>query len=93
MNAKAKGTKNEHKSIRLAEALGYQCTRAAGSMGAWDIICLSKSDVVVIQCKTRDWPGSTEMETLKAFPVPSNCRKLIHRWRDGHGVPDVKEVA
>jgi hypothetical protein len=38
MNAKAKGTRNEHRSIRLLEAARYACTRAAASLGAWDII-------------------------------------------------------
>jgi hypothetical protein len=27
MNAKRKGTRNEHRSIRLLEAAGYACTR------------------------------------------------------------------
>ena len=31
MNAKAKGTAREHRSIALLEAAGYQCTRAAAS--------------------------------------------------------------
>lgn len=38
MNAKRKGTRNEHRSIRLLEAGGYACTRAAASLGVWDII-------------------------------------------------------
>jgi Holliday junction resolvase len=38
MNAKAKGSRNERRSIRLLEAAGYACTRAAASLGAWDII-------------------------------------------------------
>lgn len=79
MNAKAKGTRNEHRSIRLLEAAGYQCTRAAASPGAWDIIDISSSDVVLVQIKTRDWLGTAEMETLRGFKAPPTCRKLIHR--------------
>jgi len=45
-----------------------------------------------VQVKTRDWPGLVEMETLKNFPAPSTCKKLIHRWRDRVRLPDVKEV-
>jgi hypothetical protein len=29
VNGKAKGTRNEHRSIRLLEAAGHACTRAA----------------------------------------------------------------
>jgi hypothetical protein len=45
MNAKAKGTRNEHRSIGMLEAAGYQCTRAAGSLGAWDIIGIGSTDL------------------------------------------------
>lgn len=80
MNCKRKGSKNEHRSIRLLEAAGYACTRAAASLGAWDIIGIGSTDFVAMQVKTRNWPGATEMETLKLFPVSPNCRKLIHRF-------------
>jgi Holliday junction resolvase len=91
-NAKKKGTRNEHRSMALLEASGYICTRAGGSLGVWDIIGISSRDVVLLQCKTRDWPGSVEMETLQEFKVPTNCRKLVHRWRDRQQLPDVKEI-
>ena len=90
MNAKAKGTRNEHRSIRLLEAAGYACTRAAASLGAFDIIGIGSKDVVLVQVKTRDWPGAVETETLREFPVPPNARKLVHRWRDRERLPDVK---
>lgn len=92
MNAKRKGTRNEHRSISLLEAAGYQCTRAAGSLGAWDIIGIGSTDVILCQVKTRDWPGTVEMETLRDFPAPSNARKLVHRWRDRQRIPDVREI-
>ena len=37
MNSKAKGSRNEHRSMALLEAAGYRCTRAAASLGAWDV--------------------------------------------------------
>jgi Holliday junction resolvase len=92
VNGKAKGTRNEHRSIALLEASGYRCTRAAGSLGAWDIIGISATGVLLLQVKTRDWPGTVEMETLANFPAPWNVVKLIHRWRDRQKLPDVKEV-
>lgn len=91
-NAKAKGSRNEHRSIAVLEAAGYACTRAAASLGAWDIIGVGSTDVVLVQVKTRDWPGSVEMETLRAFPAPPLARKLVHRWRDRQRFPDVREL-
>jgi Holliday junction resolvase len=92
MSAKSKGTRNEHRSIRLLEAAGYQCTRAAASLGVWDLVGIGSTDVVLVQVKTRDWPGSVEMEALKLFPAPTNCRKLVHRWRTRQRLPDMKEL-
>ena len=92
MNTKRKGTRNEHRSIALLEASGYACTRAAASLGAWDIIGVSARDVVLVQVKTRDWPSTAEMATLASFAAPSNCRKLVHRWRDRQPRPDVREI-
>jgi len=54
MNAKAKGRRNEHRSMALLEAAGYRCTRSASSLGEWDIIGIGRADVVLVQVKTRD---------------------------------------
>jgi Holliday junction resolvase len=93
MNGKRKGTRNEHRTIQLLERAGYSCTRAAASLGAWDVIGVGSKDVVLVQVKTRDWPGSVEMETLKNFLAPALCRKLVHRWRDRQRLPDVREIS
>lgn len=92
MNHKGKGTRNEHRSIRLLKADGYICTRAAASFGIWDVIGIGSNDVVLVQVKTRDWPSSAELEELRGFPCPSNCKRLIHRWRDRQPLPDVMEL-
>ena len=92
MNAKAKGTRNEHRSMRLLEAAGYSVTRAAASLGAWDLVAISAKDVALVQVKTRDWPGLVEMETLRDFMARPFFRKLVHRWRDRQRIPDVREL-
>ena len=92
MNCKAKGTRNEHRTIRLLETAGYRCTRAAASLGAWDIIGIGSTDCVLVQVKSNRWPDSVEMEILENFQTPPNCRKLVHRWRDRQRLPDVKEL-
>ncbi len=92
MNTADKGRKREHRTIALLEAAGYYCTRSAASKGMFDIIGIGSTDVVLIKVKSRDWPSATELEQFKLFPSPPNCRKLIHRWRDGVRTPDVKEL-
>jgi hypothetical protein len=93
MNTSAKGSRNEHRSMAILEAAGYQCTRAAASLGAWDIVAIGSTDVLLVQVKTRDWPGLAEMAKLRAFPAPPACKKLLHRWRSRQSTPDVREVA
>jgi Holliday junction resolvase len=91
-NAKRKGTRNERKSMVILETAGYRCTRSAASLGEWDLIGVGSTDVVLCQVKTRDWPSRAEREALQLFPVPTNTRKLIHRWRDRQRTPDVREI-
>ena len=92
MNCKAKGNRNEHRTIALLEAAGYQCCRSAASLGEWDVIGVGSTDVVLVQVKSNDWPGSLEMQVLRDFATPPNVRRLVHRWRDRQRLPDVREL-
>jgi len=92
MNAKRKGTRNEHKSRRLLEAAGYCVTRAAGSLGAWDLVGVSATDFVLVQCKSNRAPAPAERETLAGFACPSNCKRLVHVWHDRQRWPEVREL-
>ena len=87
MNAKAKGSRNERRSRALLEAVGYRVTRAAGSLGEWDLIGLSATDVVLVQVKTRDWPGTLErLEAGMIFtiePMINAGRRDIRQMVDG----------
>lgn len=64
MNAKAKGARNERRGQRLLEAMGYAVTKSGGSLGSWDLIGLSSTDIVLCQVKSNDWPSSVELERL-----------------------------
>jgi hypothetical protein len=48
MNAKRKGTRNEHRSMLLLEATGYRCTRAAASLGAYPTHHQKRKDIPMI---------------------------------------------
>ena len=92
MNAKAKGSKRELKSMRLLEAAGYSVTKSGASLGLWDLVAISATDFVVIQVKSNRSPAPAEREQLKEFRCPPNCRKLIHVWKDYGRAPLVKEL-
>jgi Holliday junction resolvase len=90
MNCKAKGNRNERRSIALLERQGYRCTRAAASLGMFDVIGIGAADVVLVQVKSNRWPGCAEMNAIAKFATPANCRKVVHRWRDRQSEPDVR---
>ena len=92
MNSKRKGSRNEHRTMKLLESMGYACTRAAASLGVWDVVGVGPTDFVLVQVKSNSWPDAAEMEGMKMFRAPSNARKLVHRWRDRTRLPDVREI-
>ena len=92
MNAKAKGTRNEHRSMALYERRGYTTVRAGASLGTWDWVGWNEREFIFCQVKTSRWPGTAEMETIKEAVVPPNGRKLVHRWMPRQREPDEKEV-
>lgn len=92
MNKKAKGNRNEYKTMRLLESVGYACFRMAGSLGVFDVIAVSQTDVLLIQVKSNRLPSAFEMEAIKLFACPPNARKIIHVWHDRKRLPTVKEV-
>ncbi len=92
MNTKRKGTAREHKTMRRLEAEGYRCTRAAASLGEWDIIAIGPNDVRLIQVKSNRWPGSEERKRMKQFAVPRGVIKEIWRWDDYSRQPSVEVV-
>ena len=92
MNPKRKGTRNEHRSIKLLESLGYHCIRSAGSLGPFDVVAYNDIGCIFIQCKSNSFPSSIEMEQLKLEPIPPNSVKLVHRWNDRKSTPSVLQI-
>ena len=92
IKAKAKGSRNERKSIAYLEAKGYQCTKSGGSLGAWDIIGLGREDVILCQVKSNSLPRKREMETLRNFICSPYCKKVVHVWKDGISTPFIRII-
>ncbi len=67
-------------------------TGAAGSLAAWDLIGVSATDFVLVQCKSNRPPAPAERETLALFRCPANCKRLIHVWVDRQWLPRVMEL-
>ena len=76
----------------MLESDGYAVTRAAGSLGLWDLVGIGPAGTVVVQVKTNRPPSPAERSALAAFECPSNCRRLVHVWKDRARAPVVTEV-
>ena len=81
-NCKAKGTRLELKTMKRLEAVGYKCTRAAASLGEWDVIAIGPHGTRLVQVKANRRPGSVEMEALNSFEVPPHTSKEVWVWKD-----------
>jgi len=53
IGAKRKGSRNERRSKMLLEASGYAVTRAAASLGMWDLAGVSATEMVLVQVGDR----------------------------------------
>jgi hypothetical protein len=93
LNCKAKGSRNERRTMRLLQAAGYRCTRSGASLGVFDVIAIGPDAVQLIQVKTGKWPSRNEMKAIQSLPAPPNCRRIVHRWMRGATQPDVSEVS
>ncbi len=92
MNRKAKGSRNERRSRDLLKAEGFEVLKAGGSLGTFDLVGISAEEVLLVQVKSNQWPPLKEIETIRGFNCPTNCRKVIHRWNDRISAPEVREI-
>jgi Holliday junction resolvase len=91
--SKAKGSRAERKAVRLLEAAGYVCTKAAGSLGIFDIIAIGPADVRCLQVKagTARLSGA-ERETIAALPVPASVSREYWRFPDYCRAPLIERL-
>lgn len=74
-----KGTKFEYAVRDYFVSKGFSVMRAAGSHGPADLVCWTKSQVYLIQCKNSSKKKSyvADAEKLRKFPAPKEWRKLM----------------
>jgi Holliday junction resolvase len=93
MNCKAKGTRAEHRAIRLLEAAGYVCTRAGGSLGLFDVIAVGQTDVRLIQVKAGgEYLSGVERESITGLTLPANVSREVWRFPDRCKAPLIERL-
>lgn len=93
MNAKAKGTRAEHRAMRILEAAGYVCTRAGASLGLFDVIAVGPADVRLVQVKAgTKYLSGVEREQILALAVPANVSREVWRFPDRCRAPLIERL-
>jgi Holliday junction resolvase len=94
MNTKRKGGRAEHRAMRILEASGYACTRAAASLGVFDVIAIGAADIRLVQVKCGDRCQVTalEREAMAHFVAPANATKEVWRFFDRRRDPVIERV-
>ena len=92
INTAAKGRRLEHKTIKILEAAGYSCTRAAASKGVWDIIAINSTSVSLVQVKANRKPPPVEREEMEQFICPPGVSKEYWVWKDREREPIIEIV-
>lgn len=90
--SKRKGSRAELRCIRILEAAGYNCTKAGGSLGLFDIIAIGPREVRCIQVKAgkRPYLPPLEREAIELLAVPENCSKELWKLPDYCRVPAIE---
>ena len=93
MNTKAKGTRAEHRAMRILEAAGYVCTRASASLGLFDVVAVGPVDVRLVQVKAGSkYLSGIEREQIAGLSVPSNVSRECWRFPDRCRVPLIERI-
>jgi Holliday junction resolvase len=94
MNTKRKGSRAEHRAMKILESSGYSCTRAAASLGVFDVVAIGARDVRLIQVKSGDrcQISPTEREAIRTFVAPINVSREIWKFHDGVRSPIIERV-
>ena len=83
MKAKAKGTRAEHRAMRILEAAGYVVTRSSSSLGLFDVIAVGPADIRLVQVKAgTKYLSAVEREAIMELDVPANVSRECWRFPD-----------
>ena len=93
MNTARKGSRAEHRCMRILTAAGYLCTRAAASLGMFDVVAIGATDIRLVQVKSGTARLSgLEREQITGLVVPGCVSKEYWRYPPGNRAPVIERL-
>jgi hypothetical protein len=89
------GRQTEYRVVKYFTNAGYKAWRTAGSHGPFDVIAVSKHDIILAQVKSYQdkCPNFREEEQkLIDLECPDSVVKLFITYKVGSGVLDIREA-
>lgn len=90
INAKRKGGRNERRAKKELEMHGYKAMKAGASLGAFDLIAISRHLLLLVQCKSNKWPSPAERKKIEQFDAPFGAIKMLWRYNDRKVKPSLR---
>jgi hypothetical protein len=79
--------------MAILTAAGYACSRAAASLGIFDVVAIGAADIRLVQVKSGGaYCSSVERELIARFVAPWNCSREIWRFPDRCKEPFIERV-
>lgn len=93
-NARAKGGRRELLCQHQLEQAGYLCTKAAASLGVFDIVASNRLGTRYIQVKSNCWPRPAEREEMARakLNLPENSTAECWRYNDNNTTPMIRHL-
>jgi Holliday junction resolvase len=91
--SKRKGTRAEHRAMRILEAAGYLVIRAGASLGPFDLVALGAKDIRCVQVKAGGARLSgVEREAIRVLELPAIVSRECWRFPDYARAPLIERL-
>jgi len=86
LSNKKRGLEKERELKQIFAGKGYAVSRARGSFGYFDLMCMDQKEILLIQIKRvkgKYYSFKKEIEEIQNFKNhPPNTKKMIYIWLD-----------
>ena len=96
MSAVAKGRRNQRRTTKMLEAIGFKCVTArfgrfgpTDFFGLWDCWCVKDDEWLLIQVSTNQRKGLEWREQAGLFVCPAGVKKEEWVWVDYEKEPKI----